>query len=109
MVACTAPHRVWPRTTTSRVPYRGSKLDAADQRRCDDVAGHPDHKQIAQALVEDDLHRNARVGATENRGDRFLACGQLSAAGAKFRRVAAGTGRDEAAVSLSQALQRFMR
>ena len=58
----------------------GGELDAADLRRRDDVAGDADHEQVAQALVEDDLRRHARVRAAEDDGERLLACGQLAAA-----------------------------
>ena len=52
------------------------KLDAADLRRGDDVARDPDDEEIAKALVEDDLGRDARVGAAEHDGERLLPIGQ---------------------------------
>jgi len=41
--------------------FRG-ELDAADLRRRNDVAGHANDEQIAQPLIEDDLHRHSRIG-----------------------------------------------
>ena len=52
-----------------RAEALGGELDAADLRRRDDVPGHADDEQVAQALVEDDLRRHPRVGASEDDGD----------------------------------------
>ena len=41
------------------------------------VAGHADHEQIAEALIEHDLRRDPRVGACESRCVRMLTCRQL--------------------------------
>ena len=48
-------------------------LDGADLVRGRDVAGHPDHKNIADALIEDDFRRHPGVGAGEDRGQGVLA------------------------------------
>lgn len=55
----------------------GGKLDAADLGRCDDVAGHPDDKEVAQALVKHQFRRHSRIGASEDNGEGFLALVQL--------------------------------
>ena len=55
-----------------RAEARRGELDAPDLRRRDDVAGHADDEQVAQALVEHDLGRHARIGAAENDGERLL-------------------------------------
>ena len=56
----------------ARAELRGGKFDAADLRRRDDVAGDADHEQIAEALIEHELRRHARVGTPENDGERLL-------------------------------------
>jgi len=53
------------------------ELDAPDLGRRDDVAGNPDHKQVAKALVEDNLCWHTRVGASENDGEWLLTGRQL--------------------------------
>ena len=72
--APTAPHWVCPSTTTrgSGADVHGV-FDGADLIRGRDVAGHPDHKDIADALVEDDFRRHPGVGAGEDRGQGVLA------------------------------------
>ena len=89
-------------------PRRG-ELDAADLRRSDDVSGNADDKQVAKALIEDDLCRHPRVGTSENDGERLLTCRQLVAARLARERVAAPNVRDEATVPLSQAFECFSR
>ena len=54
------------------------ELDAADLRGGDDVSGNADDKQVAKALIEDDLCRHPRVGTSENDGERLLTCRQLA-------------------------------
>ena len=74
----TAPHCVWPEHDDQRrAELGGGKLDAADLRRGDDVARNADDKQVAEALVEDDLGRHPGVGASEDDSERFLAGGEL--------------------------------
>lgn len=53
------------------------KLDATDQRRRHDIAGDANNKQVAQALIEDDLYRDSRIGAAENNSKRLLPGCQL--------------------------------
>ena len=82
-------------------PRRG-ELDAADLRRSDDVSGNADDKQVAKALVEDDLCWHPRVGTSENDGERLLTCRQFVAAHLARERVAAPNARYEATVPFSQ-------
>jgi len=89
-------------------PRRG-ELDAANLRSSDDVAGHADDKQVAQALVEDDLCWDPRVGTPEDDGERLLTCRQLVAARLAREYVAAPNARHEATVSLSEAFECFSR
>lgn len=63
-----------------RAESRRGKLDAADLRSSDDIASNADDKQVAKALVEDDLCWDPRVGSSENDGERLLTCCQLCAA-----------------------------
>ena len=51
-------------------------FDGADLIRGRDVAGHPDHEDIADALVEDDFRRRPGVGTGEDRGQGVLALGR---------------------------------
>src|SRR5215831_6467305 len=52
--------------------YRRAVLEASDDLRSDDVPGNPGHKDATNALVEDELDRNARIGTRQNRGEGFL-------------------------------------
>ena len=71
----------------------GRELDAPYQRGGDDVAGDPDHKEIAESLVEDDLGRDPGIGAAEDDGEWLLPFGQLRSAGLmEHRRAAADAG-----------------
>jgi hypothetical protein len=38
-----------------------------------DIAGNPDHEQIPQALVKNDLRRDPGIRAAQNYGERMLA------------------------------------
>src|SRR2546429_9537314 len=88
---------------------RRRELDAADLRGSDDVSGNTNDKQVAQALVEDDLSRHPRVGTTENNGERLLTRGQLVAARLARERVMAPNVRYKATVALPQAFEGFSR
>ena len=83
------------------------KLDAADLRGCDDVAGDADDEQIAEPLVEDDFRRHARIRAAENDGERLLACGDLYTARFTCQRLVAADIGHEATVAVSKALKCF--
>ena len=50
----------------TRAELFGGKFDAADLRRRDDVAGDADHEQVPEPLIEDDLHRDSRIGTPED-------------------------------------------
>ncbi len=81
----------------------GRELDAADLRGRNDVARHADDEQVAEALIEDDLGRYARIRTAEDDGQRFLACRQLTpprVAGALAAQLA-----DEAPIALAQRLE----
>ena len=53
---------------------------ASDDVVIEDVAGVTDDEQIAQALIEEQLRGNTRVGAGEDNGERSLALGLFEAA-----------------------------
>jgi len=58
----------------------GGKFDATDLRRSDDIAGYAYDEQIAQPLIENDLHRHSGIGTAENGREGFLARRELDAA-----------------------------
>jgi hypothetical protein len=47
-------------------------LDATRYTRRDDIAGDPDHEQVAETLIEDQLRRHARIAAAQNHGEGLL-------------------------------------
>jgi hypothetical protein len=51
-------------------------LDAAHAYCIGDVAGGPNHEEIAQTLVEQNFWRDATVGASQNHDFRLLVCSQ---------------------------------
>src|SRR3989442_9041126 len=83
------------------------KLDAADLRRGYDIAGNADNKQVAEALVEDNLSRHARVGTSEDDCKRLLICRHFEAARLARERVMAANVRYKATVAFSQAFECF--
>ena len=58
----------------------GGEFNAAHLRGRHDVAGHADDKEIAEAVVEYNLHRQARIGAAEHNGKGFVALHHFAAA-----------------------------
>ena len=48
-------------------------LDASQNRVINDVAGHPDHKDVAWSLVKQQFRCDARIGAAHDDGARLLA------------------------------------
>jgi hypothetical protein len=88
--------------------FRG-EFNAADLRWRHDVARHADHEKITQSLVEDDLDGHARVGATENHGEGFLAGDELHATHVRRRRIEARRTRHKAAITFPETLERFAR
>jgi len=85
----------------ARAESLGRELDAAHLRRGDDVAGNADDEQVAQPLIKHDLRGHARVGATEDDGERLLADGQLAPPRPALTRLEAELV-DEAAVAVAQ-------
>ena len=57
--------------------HRDGVFEAAHNRVGDDLSSVSDDEQVAEALVEDDLRREARVGTAEERGTGALTSGQL--------------------------------
>jgi hypothetical protein len=56
----------------ARVEAGSRKLDTADLGGCDNVAGHANDEEVAEALIEDQLRRYAGVGAAEDDGEGLL-------------------------------------
>ena len=108
-VAVMAPHREWPRTTTSRVPpasAANSTLPTCDGETM--LPGDANHEQVAQSLVEHDLGRHAGVRAAENDGERLLAGGHVGGAGLAGETICLlGVG-DEPPISLPQPFERLL-
>lgn len=48
------------------------ELERTERDRVDEISRAPAHEQIAEPLIEDELRRNARVGARNDRGERLL-------------------------------------
>jgi GAF domain len=88
---------------------RRCELDAAYERRRHDVAGHADHEQVAEALVEHQLGGYARVRTAQKNRERSLAGDQVGAAGGVGRRGPGGPAGDEPAVAVAKAGQSFGR
>lgn len=53
----------------------------------DDVASDADHKQIAHALVEQHLRRDARIGAADDHGFGKLNVGERAKIGRRAARI----------------------
>jgi hypothetical protein len=71
-------------------------FDAAQDRRIDDVARHPHHEKVTQALVENHFRGDAGIRAGKYRRERLLICrcvsatfGSLIVAGESIRNQAA--------------------
>ena len=68
--------------------------------RRDDIAGDADDEQVAEALAEDQLRGNARIGAAQHDGERLL------------RRAGTASGRravfNKAAIPFAQARERLL-
>src|SRR5271167_1658612 len=88
-----------------RAKLLGRKVDAADLRGGDNVSRNPNHEQVAQSLVEDDLDGNARIGTAKYCREWLLTRRQFNAARAAFEDVAAADIRHEAMISLAQQRQ----
>ena len=86
----------------------GGELDAADLRRSSDVSRHADDEQIPQPLVEDDLCRRPRIGASENDGEGLLAVGHRLAARLVGELVAGAGAGDKPPVALAQTSECFV-
>src|SRR6185295_8094202 len=84
----------------------GCEFHAADLRRRHDVAGHADHEQVAQALIEHELRGHTGVGAAEDDRERLLPLRELGAARLTYGRVAAALGH-EALVAVPEERKRL--
>ena len=86
---------------------RDAVFEARDRFVIGEVAGHPAHEQVAAAGVESIFGRDARIGATEDRGERILPLDQRFTFGLEI--VPPRHALDIAAVAGDQQLQRFIR
>jgi hypothetical protein len=99
-----AEHDDQPRSETRR-----SEFDAADLRRSYDVASNTNDEEVAESLIEHDLGRNARIGASEDDRNWLLTLGQLDATGLAQKNMRLARIRGEPEVSLSQPAECFGR
>jgi hypothetical protein len=72
-----------------RVVTGGGEFDTADLGGSNDVAGYPNDEQVSQALIEDQLRRNPRIGASEDDREGPLSRCQGNASGLTQERVRA--------------------
>src|SRR5687768_7316176 len=93
----------------TRFESRRRELDAAHLRGSDDVTGDANYEQIAESLVEHDLHRHARVRTAENDGERLLLQRQFVAIDPGGRATGVLRVGDEAGVALPQSCERLPR
>src|ERR1700719_3599232 len=56
---------------------RDSVLDGAQRMVVDQIASRANNEKVTQVLVEDQLGRSARIGASENDGEGVLLLGCL--------------------------------
>lgn len=67
--------------------HAGGVLDAPQDLGPDHVVSGTDDEEVPEALVEDDLCGQSRVGASEDDGERVLTGGQLGTAGGVLVRM----------------------
>src|SRR5581483_2896869 len=91
-----------------RTEFRRGELDAAHLRRRDDVAGDADDEEIAEALIEHELGRHARVGAAKDDREGRLIDGERAQLFPGERLIGQLAG-DEPAVPLAQEGERICR
>jgi hypothetical protein len=87
----------------------GGEFDTADLRWRNDVAGDADDEEIAEALVEDDFRRHARIGAAQNNRERLLAGGNLYAARFTSKGIVVTDVRHKPVIAVFQALEGVLR
>src|SRR5207249_4516000 len=91
----------------------GGELHTPDLRRRHDVPGDADHKQISKPLPEHELGGNARIGATQDDGERLLPplppppLGQREPMGLPQRGIGVIHACDEPTVAFSQPRECF--
>src|SRR5690606_41022300 len=81
------------------------ELDAADLRRRDDIACDSDDEQVAHTLIEHELHRHPRIGASEDHGKRLLAIDEILPSRLAEQGLQAANPGREPSVSFTQPLQ----
>ena len=97
-----AQHHDEPRAVSG-----GGEFDAADLRWRDDVARDADDEQVAQALIEHQLRRDAGIRAAEDDGERLLSVREVVAPGVAKQTLEAANIGGEAAVAFAQTRERF--
>lgn len=82
--------------------YRCAVLKTGDDLRRNNISGDPRRKNVADALVENDFDRNARVRTRQHGGKRFLLFGRLLLENCQILGVRAQIFGNETSVSLPQ-------
>jgi hypothetical protein len=86
-----------------------SEFDTANLRGGDNVSGDANDKQVAQALVENNFHGYARIGAPEYSGEGLLAPRELGTASRVGELLRAPCIRCKPLVSLPQPFKGLVR
>jgi hypothetical protein len=89
--------------------FEDREFDAADLGVASDVSGHPNHKEIAESLIEEQLNRNPRIGTTQDDGKGLLAGCKLGVPFGVQEHFGAALVSDEAAVVLPKSFKGFER
>jgi len=92
-----------------RPKARSGKLHATDLRRCDDVAGHADHEEIPEPLIEYQFGGNPRVRAAQHDGERRLPRDKRRAVCGTRNHRCGCLARDESAIAVTKVIKRVPR
>lgn len=90
----------------SHVQVLDRVLETAEQVIVEHIAGDSHHEKIADPLIEDELGRDTRVGAADDRGERVLLLGGLGATRRILVRSQRVTG-DEALIPFDELVERI--
>ncbi len=83
------------------------KFDATSRTRSHDVSSNANDEQVTETLIENDLRRNPRVGASENDGKRLLARHNFVAVLRTGARLTTRRAGGKALIPLAQAFERL--
>jgi hypothetical protein len=78
------------------------ELDAADLRRCDDIAGYANDEEVAEPLIENKLGWDPRVGASEDDCEWLLRRREFGTTGVAEAVEGSRLARGEPAVAVAE-------